>query len=304
MLRQIFERPMKAPEQSMTTLVDLCTGPSDSRSRNALCELQDALLFTGSFSWMFYVTLVGFCAAIAQSILTSSPRINFFHGMALTLLSCFGGSTLAAIVCGSPMPIVCNEALVPVCITTWAVVYALPSLALGFLVETTACSLLNSIAFEIQRCHVVMNCVALAAATLPAALAQPSGERIAIIGPIISGLLGGCGGGFMPLNKGLEPLASGINWRISSSAVASLWFFFAALYPPSKAAIGLSIKSARFIAVAFFVCVPLIEQATGIKTPFGFNPLVRKKSAEGAKPPKADTPLVMGEPVAGDKKRD
>ena len=51
--------------------------------------------------------------------------------------------------------------------------------------------------------------------------------QTAIIGPLIAGLLGGCGGAFMPLNKGLDPIANGSNWRVGSAAVNSLWLFLA-----------------------------------------------------------------------------
>mmetsp|Transcript_26828 Transcript_26828/g.44542 ORF Transcript_26828/g.44542 Transcript_26828/m.44542 type:complete len:273 (+) Transcript_26828:77-895(+) len=257
--------------------------------------MQDALLFTGDFTWMFYVTLVGFCAANARAILTAQPKINFSQGCALMVLSCFGGSTMAAIICGKPVPFMCNEALVPVCLVTWVVVYRMPVLTLGFLLDTTLGNVLNSVLYEIQRCHVLMNCAALAAATLPANLAQPSQDRATVIGPLIAGLLGGCGGGFMPLNKGLDPLATGSNWRIGSSALASLWLFLAAHCPTTKAMIGLSTRTARVVAVIFFVGMPLIEQATGTNL-FGKNPLVRDSS----KANNQDKLIVKGTPVTAE----
>eukprot|EP00310_Coccolithus_braarudii_P022286 CAMPEP_0183353748 /NCGR_PEP_ID=MMETSP0164_2-20130417/34854_1 /TAXON_ID=221442 /ORGANISM="Coccolithus pelagicus ssp braarudi, Strain PLY182g" /LENGTH=271 /DNA_ID=CAMNT_0025526483 /DNA_START=20 /DNA_END=835 /DNA_ORIENTATION=+ len=239
---------------------------------------EDALLFSGDLWWMYYVTLVGFCAANARAILGATPKINFFHGCALMVLSCFGGSTLAAIMCGRPVSFVTNEANVSVCLATWAVCFLLPAIPLRLLAGTSIGSVINSATYEAQRCHVLMNCSSLAASALPAALAQQSAGRVPIIGPLIAGLLGGCGGGFMPLNKGLDPLANGTNWRIGSAMLASLWMLLATQYPPSKAAIGLSVSSARCVAVSFFVLVPLVQQATGF-SPFGVNPLVASKPA-------------------------
>ena len=46
-----------------------------------------------------------------------------------------------------------------------------------------------------------------AARTLAPVLGRPP-----VISTLICGMLGGCGGGFMPLDKGLAPLANGLNW--------------------------------------------------------------------------------------------
>ena len=47
----------------------------------------------------------------------------------------------------------------------------------------------------------------MAARTLAPILGRPP-----VISTLICGMLGGCGGGFMPLDKGLAPLANGLNW--------------------------------------------------------------------------------------------
>eukprot|EP00316_Scyphosphaera_apsteinii_P012663 CAMPEP_0119303618 /NCGR_PEP_ID=MMETSP1333-20130426/5029_1 /TAXON_ID=418940 /ORGANISM="Scyphosphaera apsteinii, Strain RCC1455" /LENGTH=219 /DNA_ID=CAMNT_0007306345 /DNA_START=234 /DNA_END=893 /DNA_ORIENTATION=+ len=208
---------------------------------------------------------------------------------------------MAAIICGKPIPFLCNEALVPVCLVTWLITYRMPVFALESVFDCTLGNALISVLYEIQRCHVLMNCAVLSAVTLPAALAQPSQDRAAVIGPLISGLLGGCGGGFMPLNKGLDPLAAGSNWRIGSSAVASIWLFLTAHYPTTKAVIGLSTRTARVVAVIFFVAMPLIEQATGLNI-FGKNPLVRCtfKTVKMEPTNDHDKLIVKGTPVTAE----
>lgn len=241
---------------------------------NPLDMLKDAFLFSGDFKWMFYFTLIGFCAANGRAILTATPKINYFHGCALMVLANFGGSTMAAIMCGEPVPFVCNEALVSCCLAVWTVMYLLPSATVGFVKDNPVGSLLLSITYEIQRCHVAMNCTKMAAGVLPGRLAVPSADRVAIIGPLIAGTLGGCGGGFMPLNKGLDPLANGTNWRIGSSIVNSIWMHLSMQHPVYKEVIGLSVEWCRFISVAFFVTVPLLEILGGVNSPFGANPLI------------------------------
>ena len=170
---------------------------------NPLEPLKDAFLYSGDFKWMFYVSLAGFCAANGAAVLTATPKINYFHGCALMVLMCFGGSTMAAIMCGKPVAFVCNEALVPVCLSVWTVMYLLPDVTINFFKKNKVGILFTSAMYEMMRCHVLMNCTAMAAGTLGSVLAVPSAGRVPIIGPLIAGTLGGCGGGFMPFDKGL-----------------------------------------------------------------------------------------------------
>jgi hypothetical protein len=244
--------------------------------------ISDVFLFTGDFKFFFYVCLAGFCACNARTVLTASPKINFWHGCALMVLSCYGGSTLSAIMIGKPVAFVCNEALVSVCLATWTVMYFVPKPTIAFLKDTSLGAVVASVTYEIMRCHVLMNCTKQAAATLPSALAVPAPDRVAIVGPLIAGLLGGCGGGFMPLNKGLDPLANGYNWRIGSAFVISIWMFLSTQYPVSKDMIGVSEKMARTIAVGFFAVMPLVEMAIGLNL-LGPNPLVAAKATSAKK---------------------
>ena len=245
---------------------------------NPLNILKDIFLFSGDYKFMFYVALAGFCAANARAILTASPKINYFHGCALMVLTCYGGSTISAIMVGAPVVFAVNEALVSVCLTVWTVMYLAPGMIIKLLKDTTIGSYLNSACYEIMRCHVLMNCSKQAATILPAALAVPSADRVAIIGPLIAGTLGGCGGGFMPLNKGLDPLAGGTNWRILSAMICSAWLFLSMQHPDAKAMIGVDGDTARFIAVSFCVVMPIIQSVTGF-APLGANPLVPPKPA-------------------------
>lgn len=235
--------------------------------------IKDAFLFAGDFKWMFYFCLIGFCACNARAVLTATPKINFFHGAALMVITSYGGSTLAAIMVAQPVAFVLNEALVSICLAVWTVMYLVPKPTISFLKDSSVGRLLGSACYEIMRCHVAMNCSAMAATVLSAKLQRP-----AIIGPLIAGTLGGCGGGFMPLNKGLDPLADGTNWRIGSAAVNSAWLFLSMQYAPTKDLLGLPADWARFCSVCFFVVVPLIQSATGYN-PFGANPLAAPAAA-------------------------
>ena len=64
--------------------------------------LKDAFLFAGDFKILFYICLVGFCLANARVVLGATPKINYFHGCAMMVLICFGGSTISAAMVGAP----------------------------------------------------------------------------------------------------------------------------------------------------------------------------------------------------------
>lgn len=256
--------------------------PVPTPDASPLDMLRDALLFAGDFKMLFYITLIGFSMVNSRVVLASKPKdkkkINFFHGAALMVLMNYGGSTIAAVMCGKPVAFCCNEALVPVALGTYAAMYFAGDSLNAIFKDTAAGAVVTSLCYEIMRCHVLMNCTAMAQKTLAPQLAVPSDDRVAIIAPLIAGILGGCGGAFMPVNKGLEPLENGTNWRIVSAMICSAWLFLSMQYPDSKAAIGFDAQWARATAVAFCAFCPLVTMATGI-APFGANPLVAGPAA-------------------------
>ncbi|KAL3897512.1 MAG: hypothetical protein SGPRY_013037, partial [Prymnesium sp.] len=77
-----------------------------------------------------------------------------------------------------------------------------------------------------------MNCAALCASTLPSFLS--GAYSVPVIAPLVGGVLGGCGGAFLPADKGLKPLEAGTNWRIKSAVVVSCWLQFSMRDPSTK----------------------------------------------------------------------
>lgn len=61
--------------------------------------------------------------------------------------------------------------------------------------------------------------------TLAAAAAIPASEfSFPVFGPIFCGAIAGCGGAFLPLNKGLDPIKDGLAPPMFSSLVAATFF--------------------------------------------------------------------------------
>lgn len=70
--------------------------------------------------------------------------------------------------------------------------------------------------FEMQRASVVFKLTTAAGAAIP-----PSDFSFAVIGPIICGGVGGCGGAFLPMSKGLDPIKNGLAQPMYSALIAA-----------------------------------------------------------------------------------
>lgn len=147
--------------------------------------------------------------------------------------------------------------------------YYLREPLVGFL-RSPLGSLLASVTYEVMRCHVIIGSAGIATSSL---------KEGATVGPLVAGLLGGCGGAFMPLDKGLAPLANGSNWRFMSAALGSAWLHAAMHDPRTKPTIVgafpvfADASYVRFALISFCVAMPLVARFTGF-APFGANPLV------------------------------
>lgn len=251
--------------------------PSPPEPDSLLEVVRDAFLWTGEYGvYVYWIALTGFCLANAKAILGASKDINFFHGLALQLMTAYGGSTICAILCGNPVVFFVNESLAPVALLAFSALYVART-SLFALMESNLGAVCISIAYETTRCHVLMNCAAGAAKTMPAFLS--GAYPVPIVAPLVCGVIGGCGGAFLPADKGLKPLENGTNWRVASAMLCSVWLHCVMNDPHTKATLlGLAPMLeqqswCRFCAVAFCVVGGTASVLTG-RTPLGANPLV------------------------------
>lgn len=105
--------------------------------------------------------------------------------------------------------------------------------------------------YETIRCYVVTLFVGIAATTI-----APSQFAFPVFGPIFCGTIGGCGGAFLPLNKGLTPIADGLAPPMFSALVGATFFhLFTQFYSDSvidatkKGKVGVALW---FITYAFY----------------------------------------------------
>ena len=102
--------------------------------------------------------------------------------------------------------------------------------------------------FETFRASVVTKLTAAAGAALPA-----SDFSIPIFGPIFCGTIGGCGGAFLPLNKGLDPIKdNGLAPPMRSAFIAAT-FYHLFLNTDLSSGIEAAAQKAHVIVATWFI---------------------------------------------------
>lgn len=108
--------------------------------------------------------------------------------------------------------------------------------------------------FETQRASVVVKLITAAAAAIPA-----SEFAFPLFGPIFCGSIAGCGGAFLPLDKGLAPLEKGLAPNMWSAFVAALCYH---LFVSTSLSDGMvdAPKKAQVCVASFFILYGLAKE--------------------------------------------
>lgn len=101
--------------------------------------------------------------------------------------------------------------------------------------------------FETIRASVVVKFTAAAAAAIP-----PSEFSFPLFGPIFCGAIAGCGGVFLPLNKGLEPLMEGLAPNMMTALVGAAFYHLFVSTSLSDGVVSAD-KKAHLLVAEFFV---------------------------------------------------
>uniref|UniRef100_A0A7S4BBC0 Uncharacterized protein n=1 Tax=Chrysotila carterae TaxID=13221 RepID=A0A7S4BBC0_CHRCT len=236
-----------------------------------LANLRDILLFRGEYSYAYYFYLTGYCLTCCRALREKDASARWHYALPLLFLTSFGGGIMVPITLGKPMVLYVNESIVPIMCLSYLAVNTIP--AVLQLISSRVGRIITNTLFEIMRFHVLAGCAATAASNLP----SPSYYPVPVVGPIVAGIMGGCGGAFMPLSSGLAAIENGCPWRVQSSFLVSLWLQLSCCDPnvsPYLEAVfpAFSDKTwAQMCGVLFFVLVPVF-QANGYNV-FGANPL-------------------------------
>uniref|UniRef100_A0A7S2EDN4 Uncharacterized protein n=1 Tax=Trieres chinensis TaxID=1514140 RepID=A0A7S2EDN4_TRICV len=221
--------------------------------------------------------------SVAPFLLMSTPSIRYmcmfgyamFHGNKIFsglpassstafkfvsyVMACVGGGIIVPILLNGLPVALANDALVLAMLSAFGIHLYFPILRevfkLSDLLKATFVVL-----FETFRCGVVIGLTTAAAAKIP-----PSVFPIPVFGPIFCGAIAGCGGAFLPFNKGLEPIKGGLaSPMLSALVVAACFHIF--MSTPLSDGIESAKEKAHVHAAAFLVMVGLVN-ALGLNAP-------------------------------------
>lgn len=109
--------------------------------------------------------------------------------------------------------------------------------------------------YETMRASVVFKLTTAAAAAI-----APSEFSFPVFGPIFCGTIAGCGGAFLPLDKGLKPLDKGMAPNMATALIAATFLTFFLNTSLSEGVIDAK-KKAHFTVALFFVSYGLYLDA-------------------------------------------
>ena len=147
--------------------------------------------------------------------------------------------------------------------------------------------------YETARAYVVVALTRAAGNAIPA-----SQFSFPIFGPIVCGAIAGCGGAFLPLNKGLDPLKNGLAPNMMSALIGGTFYHLFMSTSLSDGVIDAH-KKAHLIVALFFV-VHGLNQAFDLASYFA--PKVEEEEEETKTEPVA-VPVPVPVPVPDAKKK-
>jgi len=214
---------------------------------------QFLLMHTAEIKYMcmFGYTYMHGCKVFGK--LSSAPAVSLSYTFVSMAFACTGGGILVPLFINSiPVPL-CTDAY-PIAITVSTLLHlSFPILRevvkLSPIVKTMFLSL-----YEIMRAYVVVTLTSAAGAAIPA-----SDFSFAVFGPIFCGTLAGCGGAFLPLDKGLTPIKeNGLAPNMMSAFVAATAFH---LFMNLNADSVIDARKKAHVCVAtFFILFGLITE--------------------------------------------
>uniref|UniRef100_A0A6U2DME3 Uncharacterized protein n=1 Tax=Pseudictyota dubia TaxID=2749911 RepID=A0A6U2DME3_9STRA len=185
----------------------------------------------------------------------SPPSFKFVS----LILACFGGGVFVPIFLNMlPVPIA-NDSLPLGVIVSFTIHNYFP-IVRKFMNVSDILKVVFVVLFETLRGMVVTNFTVAAGETIP-----PSFFSFPLFGPIFCGTIAGCGGAFLPLNKGLDPIKKGLAPPMITAGIGATMLHLFLNTPFSDGCIDAK-KKAHLLLTAFFIVAGLIN-ALGLTAP-------------------------------------
>mmetsp|Transcript_44017 Transcript_44017/g.88954 ORF Transcript_44017/g.88954 Transcript_44017/m.88954 type:complete len:287 (+) Transcript_44017:3-863(+) len=207
--------------------------PSEATHHNPnttiMSYLVQFLQWKGSYA--LEVALFGYVMYLAIKVRdvenARGRRFNWLSSILRLLCLSFGGGTVVPIVLGMrPFPFANDAAITLTLVAWWICHYSPGDFFYRSFKASTAVRCVFVFLFEVMRCNVIIKWLSNAHTVIPAGQYY----AIPIWGPILSGALAGCFGGF--LHGGFSMVESAVPWLAQSSFYVSI-YFHAAVYDPT-----------------------------------------------------------------------
>lgn len=193
-----------------------------------------------------------------------SAQHSWLHHLVLVFLTGFAGGTFIPIFFGRTPVLFVNDVLVPLVCVSWYLVHFTRA---GSILQSSPLKYVLVGLFEMYRAASILKTVAQVATDIPPGPYYP----IPLVGPILVGTLSGSMGAFMPPDRGISFLASGVPLNLQTTMLACAFFHFAAHDPHLVGAYlrglpGLRLSepdNLKALTVLFFVAMAFISLIKG-----------------------------------------
>lgn len=186
---------------------------------------------------------------------TSSTSFKFVN----LIMTCTGGGIMVPIFLnGVPVPLA-NDYFIIAMMMSFALHHYFPVLREVYKISPIF-KVWIIVLFETFRSSVVFKLTTLAATKIPGSISS-----FPLFGPIMCGAVAGCGGAFLPLNKGLEPIKNGLASPMFTAMVAAAVIHLYLNTSLSDGCVDAPLK-VRVHVAGYFIAVGLLNAFSCYKT--------------------------------------
>mmetsp|Transcript_22181 Transcript_22181/g.36268 ORF Transcript_22181/g.36268 Transcript_22181/m.36268 type:complete len:248 (+) Transcript_22181:48-791(+) len=203
---------------------------------------------------VLYMCMLGYTFLHGSKVFKAAPKsAPFSYKLISMILACTGGGILVPIFLNTvPVPLA-NDAYPIAILTSFAIHYYFPIVAEVMNLSPVVKSLIV-VLYETVRAKVVLTFTLAASAAI-----APTTFSFPLFGPIMCGTVAGCGGAFLPMNKGLDPIAKdGLQPPMSSAFVGSALVHLFLNTSLSDGVVNAKEKAHLHLAL-FFIAVGLVN---------------------------------------------
>mmetsp|Transcript_3360 Transcript_3360/g.5978 ORF Transcript_3360/g.5978 Transcript_3360/m.5978 type:complete len:246 (-) Transcript_3360:341-1078(-) len=202
---------------------------------------------------VLYMCMLGYTFLHGSKVFAAAPKnASFSYKLVSMIFACTGGGILVPLFINKiPVPIA-NDAYPIAIMISFSIHYYFPVVweVVTLVPWVKACII---VLYECVRAKVVLTfTIAASAAIAPSLFSFP------LFGPIMCGTISGCGGAFLPMNKGLDPILKGLGYPMITACVGSTLVHLFMNTSMSEGVIGKKEK-AHFHLVVMFITIGLVN---------------------------------------------